>query len=108
MRQASLAELLQATHVTTILRDEPPARFLQHALSRGVDDDRTAAEAARHTSDQDDLMAGVHRLHPPRESGRVDWIDGDGRGLATVLDDPTGSPRPRPRPRNSATAGHVV
>ena len=27
---------------------------------------------------------------------------------ATVVDDPTGSPRPRPRPRTSATAGHVV
>ena len=107
VRQASLAELPQATHVTvTTRRDEPPAGFLQQR-PRGVGDDRTAAEAARHTSDQDDLMAGVHRLHPPRESGRVDWIDGDGRGLATVVDDPTGNLR-RPRPRSSASAGHVV
>ena len=103
-RQASLGKPLHATRATWW--EVALARLRQRNPER-THGDRTAAEAARHSSDQDDLMAGVHRLHPPRESGRVDWIDGDGRGLATVLDDPTGSPRPRPRPRSSATSGHV-
>ena len=69
------AEPLQATRVTTSCAgEEAVARLLQPERPRGLD--RTATEAARHSSNQDELVAGVHRLHPPRE-GRYYWIDGD-------------------------------
>ena len=49
-----------------------PAKLRKWPLAIPSALDATTAQASLHSSDQDDLTAGVHRLHPPRERVRLD------------------------------------